>query len=67
MEKVVVKVDVNEWGEIEKDEEADSKRVSVVETDTRKPPSRVVYSVEAEFVLDFESDVEKPIIPIGPK
>lgn len=38
MEKVDVKVDVKEFGEIEKDEDADSKRESVVETETNAAP-----------------------------
>lgn len=61
MENVDVKVDVNECGEIEKDEEADTKRESVVETETNSAPTFVVYVVEAEFDTEFESDVEKPV------
>lgn len=56
-----VNVDVNECGEIEKDEEAEFKRKSVVETDTNMAPTWVVYSVEAEFNLELESDVEKSV------
>lgn len=62
VEKVDVNVDVNECGEMEKDEEAESKRESVVDTETNKLPILVVYAVEAEFDFEFESDVEKALL-----